>query len=99
MNTQTRENIQWIKIGERDLAHGILEAAGGHQAQSGTHRLGQGQTRQHRDEAPGKRGCRKREARGPWEPSGWGGTANVTDIPGGLSENQNPNSKNATLKS
>ena len=54
--------------------------------------------RQHQDEAPGGRGCGKGAARGPGEPSGWGGMANVINIPGSLSENQNPNSKNATLR-
>lgn len=34
----------------------------------------------------------------PGEPSGWGGTVNVRDIIGGLSENQNPNSEDAILR-
>ena len=63
---EVREKIQWIKIGERDPAHRILEAVGDHQAQSGTHTLGQGQT--DRQTASRRSSRRKRM----WEGSGQG---------------------------
>lgn len=63
---EVREKMQCIKIRERDPAHGILEAVGGHQAQSGTHRLGQGQTDR---QTASRRSSRRKRL---WEGSGQG---------------------------
>lgn len=87
-----------MRCREKDPAHGILEAVGSHQVQRGTHRREQEQTDITKTKLQEEEDAGRERPGDPGEPSGWSGTANVRDIIGGLSENQNPNSEDAILR-
>lgn len=69
--------------------------------QRGTHGWGKEQTDRQTDSIETKlreENAGRERPGDPGEPSDWGSTANVRDILGGLSENQNPNSDDAILR-